>query len=787
MLQKLIIHEGSSRTETKWVGKEYSWDELVSKLSVHIRRKETMLDYVNMSVSARSSLKDSGGFVGGSLKGGRRTIDNVAWRSLITLDADNGSDAMIEKFRSLGLSGVIYSTFSHTPEKPKYRVVIPTETPVPVDFYVALINYFANVLDEVHFDSSTDDPSRLMYWPCCPTDAEPYFEEFKGDFFNHETFFEKHPHWLDASMWHLSASRRKSITDRIHKNEVEDPTLKRPPIGTFCRLYGIRRTLEDLLPGIYIDGSSDDRYTYYLSELKDGAIVYDDKWLYSHHGHDPVNGLLCNSWDLVRLHKFGHKDKGVQLSSDINKHPSHLAMLEYVEGMEDVSQAIVHEVWIESQKALSDDFEDCDWMSYIRVNKKGVPVDNIQNCRNFLLHDPRLKDKIRYNELADRMQACKSLPWRGGLDVSWSDADTARLYLYFESMGIKNRSNITNAWSGIVFDKRFHPIRDYLNGLSWDGVSRIESLFIDYLGAKDTVFVREATRKWMVAAVARVMEPGAQFDSMLLLIGPQGVGKSTILRRLAGPEWFTDSLDKLGGGKESAEQLKGYWVICIDELSALKKVGEAQEQVKNFISRRSDSFRPAYGHHVVDNPRQCVFAGTTNEKEFLRDYTGARRFWPIEVYTKHEDIWSEKFPRDQLWAEAYTLYILGEELRLSEEAEALSIKVQQEHTVVHDMTSSIIEFIKRPIPESWYDMELSARRNWLANEPNDEPTMLRKFITSWEIYCEFMGYDPTDLPSKKSREINDYLRSIRFLKYEGSMRLKPYGKCRIYVVERNEL
>lgn len=201
---------------------------------------------------------------------------------------------------------------------------------------------------------------------------------------------------------------------------------------------------------------------------------------------------------------------------------------------------------------------------------------------------------------------------------------------------------------------RFHPIKDYLESLKWDGISRIDHILIDHAGAEDTDLTRAITSRWLIQAVARIYEPGCTADATLVLEGPQGLGKSTLLRELFGDRWFTDHLPDIGS-KDALVQLRGVWCVEIAELATLGRVDAAK--IKAFLTSRIDRYRDPYGRMVADFPRTCIFAGTVNPGAdgYMKDPTGARRFWPVTVSGKI-DTTSIRNSRDQIWAEALTRY-----------------------------------------------------------------------------------------------------------------------------------
>jgi len=253
-----------------------------------------------------------------------------------------------------------------------------------------------------------------------------------------------------------------------------------------------------------------------------------------------------------------------------------------------------------------------------------------------------------------------NLPWHRLLNKKegdqWKDSDDSSLRHYIEKVyRITSPMKINDGLLIVEEKNKFHPIRDYFNSLVWDGVKRVDNLFIDYLGASDTKYNRMVTRKALVAGVARIFNPGVKFDYMLVLVGKQGVGKSHILS-LLGQNWYSDSFNTVQG-KEAYEQLQDAWIIEMAELTAAKKA--ETEAVKHFISKREDIYRVAYGKRVTKFPMQCVFFGTTNEMDFLKDKTGNRRFWPVMV-EKHrikKNLWREDIKAEihQIWAEAVEL------------------------------------------------------------------------------------------------------------------------------------
>lgn len=307
----------------------------------------------------------------------------------------------------------------------------------------------------------------------------------------------------------------------------------------------------------------------------------------------------------------------------------------------------------EAFDGVPEEHEDDSWTAQLDVDANGGYRKTIDNMLIVLRNDPLLKGKIALDEFAARGVAAGALPWdnRTGQRV-WSDNDDAGAQWYLEvRYGLTGKDKVMNALSLCAQGNRFNELVDYLNTLEWDGEPRLDTLLIDYLGAEDNVYTRAVMRKSLAAAVARAMVPGTKYDYMPIFTGPQGIGKSTFLR-LLGKKWFSDSLQTFEG-KEAAEMLQGTWINEIGELNGMTR--SEVNQVKQHLSKTEDIYRVPYGRRTDVYPRRCVFFGTTNDAEFLRDNTGNRRFWPVDlgVVAPKKCIFSELAAEvDQVWAEA---------------------------------------------------------------------------------------------------------------------------------------
>lgn len=782
----LSIAIGLNVSSKVWKNTKITWSSLIQKLSTPVVTAETYKRFINASKEEQGKIKDVGGFVGGFLTNGRRDKTNVLYRQLITLDIDFSHENFWWDFTMLfGCAAVIHSTHKSCPEKPRHRLIIPIDREVSQEEYQAIARKVAGDLNIDLFDQSTFDVNRLMFWPSVSSDAEYYFEYQDGPFLEADYVLGLYNDWHDTSEWPTASDSNDVIRQAIKKQE--DPEDKKGIIGLFCRTYTIQDTIETFLTEVYTS-AGDNRYTYINGSTAAGLITYDDKFAYSHHGTDPAGGRLCNAFDLVRIHKFGHLDTGKEKEDKDKK--SFKAMEEFASKDPLVKKHIAEEKFAEAkfefaeEAALAIEEEvDNSWVTQLDANTKGEYDNSANNLNIIIQHDQFLKDTFKLNTFDNRRYVTRSLPWRKVDTMEpLRDVDYSGVRNYIECVyGIVSNQKVDDALALEFEKKRFHPITEYLKMLVWDKKPRIDTLLIDYFGAEDNAYTRASIRKMLCAAVARVFEPGIKFDTALILVGPQETYKSTFIKKL-GKRWFSDTFTTVQG-KESFEQLQGAWIIEMAELSGLKKA--EVETIKHFISKREDQFRPAYGRTVEIYKRQCVFFGTTNKDDFLRDPTGNRRFLPIDVRPEFvtklvpEDLTEEEI--DQIWAEAYMLYRAGEPLYMTGEEDVIAKIEQHKHSETDERKGVIEEYLNKKYPDNWNDMDLYDRRHWLEDPLSQNGTVQKDFVCVAEIWCECLGKDKTDMSRYNTREVNEILRSLPEWEYINSTKnFSIYGKQKYY-------
>ncbi|MFM1524787.1 MULTISPECIES: VapE domain-containing protein [Helcococcus] len=763
------IAYGNSRMDKKWKNSDITWEDFSKKVSKTQRTTETVDEYRKMKKVDQDNIKDVGGFVGGHLKDGRRKKGNVIKRSMLTLDMDYSTTTIWDEISMFfPFACLIYSTHKHTKENPRLRLVIPLGRDISADEYSAVSRMVAKEIGIDYFDDTTYEPERLMYWPSTPKNGDFIFEKQDGSFLDPDKYLSLYDDWKDVTTWPVS-SRQSEIINKSVKHQ-KDPLIKEGVVGAFCRTYSIDDVIEKFLSDIYEPSAIEGRYDYIPADSQAGVQVFDGKFSYSHHATDPACSKLLNAFDLVRVHRF----------SDIDEKESFKLMAAFAVSDEEVKKTI----FSEREKEITEDFDEDDWMTLLELDKRGNVRETLDNLVCIFRHDKNLKS-IAFNSHRDGIDAKGDLPWKQ-IKPGWNDTDNASLKVYLSSKyGVYTPTKTKDALQAVASERRYHPIKEYLESLpEWDGVKRIEDLFIDYFGAEDTIYTKAVSRKMMVAAVARIYKPGTKFDSVPILNGPQGIGKSTFFSKLSG-RWFSDSLTLTDmKDKSGAEKLQGYWILELGELAGMRKTDV--EVVKSFISREDDKYRAAYGVNVESHPRQCIIVGSTNaESGFLRDITGNRRFWPIRISgeskKKSWDITKEDV--SQYWAEAIYLYKKGEKLYLSSEESKYAMNEQDIAMETDDREGIIREYLDKLLPKNWAELSIFERKNFLNGTEFGESigSEVRMEVSNLEIWAECFGREPSALKPQDSYAIAAIMKKIEGWKREGYRTQPIYGRQRIYI------
>ena len=774
--KKLKISVAKSRKSLKWITEEIKWSDFIKKVSNPIRTLETYEQFIRMKKSQQDELKDVGGFVAGELKDGRRKAENILNRCLVTLDADNIEPGQTQKVLNLvdglGCAYAIYSTRKHCEAKPRLRIIIPTDRVLTTEEYEPTARKIASFIGMEIMDSSTFEPSRLMYWPSCSKDSNFVFRYADKPFASCDGILCMYNNWKDSSEWPKIANEPEIIKKEITKQR--NPLEKDNIVGAFCKVYDIYQVIATFLSDIYEPGNQADKYTYLNGSVANGATVYGGgKWLYSFHATDPASRTLCNSFDLVRIHKFRHLDDGAKEGTPTNRLPSYMEMCKFALADPEVNKLFKKEKFSKAVEEFGDtsetsETENKDWMQHLSLTQDGNLLKSADNALLILENDIKLKDKLIFDRFSGRFLVTGKLPWdynSNGEKRDWDDTDEAclRNYLSRKPYKFEATKKIEDALCELTKKKSIHVVQEYFKSLCWDGTPRLDTLLIDYLGAEDSQYTRAVIRKELVAAVSRVMtEKPIKFDNMIILTGKQGIGKSTFLDKLA-HGWFSDNVKDFNN-KDTLLQMQKCLIIEIGELQAFNKADI--NALKQFMSQKTDTFRAPYARKTVEHPRHCVFFGTTNESEFLKDKTGNRRYWPVEceVQQPTKNVFTDltDYEVDQIWAETIEIYKKGKEkLYLEGEEEKQALNKQEAHLETHPWEGPIREFINQKVTRNWLQLSILTRKNF-GMTANDENVVERDRICAAEIWCECLNNDLKNMKVSDAKTINGILSTLKF-------------------------
>jgi len=767
-----------------------NWGEFYTKLKVPVQSTETLVEFLRLNKTKQDDLKDVGGFTYAQLKDGRRRISSVVGMDFIALDMDNilpgETQNVLNIIRSIGLESIVYSTRKHEGARPRLRCLFLVDRTMHPDEYEPTARYVANAIGINMCDPTTFDTNRIYYWPSVCRGAEYVCERFEGNMLSVDGVLATYRDWRDVSEWPRAASEEENRLKTAAKQA--DPTEKKGIVGAFCRVYDVEAVIEKFLPGVY-ESAGEGRYTYTGGSTAGGAIVYGDgKFLFSHHATDPAGGMLSNSFDLVRLHKFGELDGDSRPNTPVHKLPSYKAMGQFAAEDSDVKHILLEDRYQNAIDEFSttssnhtEPVEDIntDWLNKLKLNSNNGSIEKtIDNIVIILENDTLLQGKMALDEFAVRGMVLGDVPWNSKKEPRlWTDVDSSGLYHYVEKVyGISTETKVNHALRLVSYNHKYNSVKQYLESCVWDGKSRIDTLFIDYLGAEDNVYTRAVARKSLVAAVARAVEEKCvKYDSVPILVGKQGIGKSTFLKILA-RDWFSDSLQSFEG-KDAVEIIQGVWINEIGELQGLLR-SEANV-AKQFLSKEFDIYRVPYGRQAEKFPRRCVFFGTTNDSDFLKDKTGNRRYLPIttDITKATKSIFSDLEKEvDSIWGEAVAYWKLGESLYLEGEAKEIAEQSQEQYRESNAKEGIIYEFVNRKIPANWRKLDIETRRMFYSGHYTYTTELIhRDRICAAEVWCECFGKNLSNIRRSDSAEINAILANIPYPGWEKDRSSRQYG------------
>lgn len=828
--------------------KTYRWGRLCERMVETVRDNITIDQYNKLSQRDRHERKNQGWFVGGTFKDGRRKGANIESRSLLAYDLDECSVELYRELlkpRTNFLAGFEYflhTTRSHTPESPRIRVVIPLAREVTSAEFSAVIRLVAY---RIHADMDQIDPvsfriTQFMFWPTTSKDGEYKTKWNYGKLLDPDAVIaDWNDDWKDLSRLPHSPRESKQAYDGAHK--PQDPRTKRGVIGAWCRAHTISEIIDEWLPDVYAlgDMQSDgtQRYTYLKGSTTNGMVVYEnDTYAWSNHSTDPGADKLLNPFDFMRVHWFGHLDKDdaeYEEGGDVTKLKSYKAMVEFaqedagtiaelqkanydLEAMANDSHWDIEEddpiepppeskVEESREPAPAAAVDDKAWMKGLSVNKDGIIKSDLHNIIHILENDARFKGAFAYNMFINqtvvvRRIRSKHLRRDAGpvKDKANGDPLTDVVVTFARSIieaprgegnhgwGIKvSEQNIWGAIYAAAYGNRFHPVQRYLEACKWDGVPRLKKMLHTYWHVEDNTYHEQVGFLTMIAAVARVYEPGHKFDFVPIFEGRQGLLKSTAISTISGADWFVEFHAKIGDTRAVVENIQGKWFVELPELVSLMDDKASVEALKALFSGKSDRTRQAYLRTAQDFPRQCIFSGTTNNREYLRDATGNRRYWIVELPDIPIDVPGLRRDRDLIWAEAREEYFwFRRQPQFKDKTVPLPLFLPPAESAVAEALQGIKTIvtrtdIRRGLIEAWLDTPVPMSRvrpGWrndgedLEDMTTDEPKLLRNRVCVADI-VHFVLHGAKDDYSL-SREVGGILSNL-----PGWKRYPGRGKC----------
>ena len=723
--------------------------------------------------------KDCGAYMAGKATSTSRKDSRVEYRSMVTLDADTAESDLPARVEGLGLTALVHSTYSHTTDKPRYRVIIPLMGPgLTEEEYPRAARGLMEALGKEQFDTTCDQPKRIMYGPSAANPDQYEVYSYDGE--------------PATARGLLECFGGFSSTPEHKRGPKTDPYKLPGVIGAFNRLYDMNRAVEEFnLPYEQVD---ENRWHYIHAKSSGGVCVYPDGYVYSNHASDPAGGRALCMFDLVAMHKFADLDEAADtpLNTAPKDRPSIQKALQEFTELLDVKKEMLG-VNIE---LFSNDGEKAgaDWVSKLHVHPKtGKTLDDGYNWRLLSEHDPVLSG-LAYNTMNLATITHRDFPWRKvtpGKNDQLTEADREEISDHLEctyNMRYPSERRLNGAISKVAQKNAFHPVEKYLEGLQWDGESRIET----WLPGEVNAYKRSVARLTAVQAVARMLEPGIKVDNCLILAGGEGLGKSWFIERMA--RGWTCTLGPIdrGSARDTIMIMSRSWVAVADEGYSLKKADA--DNMKNFITRTHDEVRLPYARETVELARRQVIWGTTNDPTFLRAQEGNRRFLIVNVTEKLD---FDKYTReyvDQVWAEAVHIWkesrakygVEGNpDLYLNDAEEEVAKEVRGEATEEEPLVGLIESYLETLVPENWERMPIDDRIMWLRSSEQGlvKPGTHRiERVCSLEIWRIALEGRDAKISRRDSLEITEALRKIPGWESSGAKRASfpHFGQQRFF-------
>lgn len=750
--------------------------------------------------------KQEKSYLPGELKNHHRKSVNVINRSVITLDLDGALEGGFEALCGF-LGGFYYlwhTTYSHSEEKPSYRFLVPLAEPVTSGQYGDLVRQIIAANPNASIDVSSAKPAQIMFTPACK-------DPFSYDYGVHEGAL------VNGSQWLASVNGGERVVPLGRLDKKGEPSEAPGIVGQFNRAYP---NLDELIAVFELpyelDGATRRyRYTGSSATATPGMREIDERpgLYYSWHAHDPAAGYAQNAFDLVRIHKFGHLD--ADYKGPAGRAPSYTACRDFLdthEGFNKRAAAQAYETVVSNlttqetnrgeQTALAretdtsvevlttEEIDHTEWVSQLEVDRKtGKFVDSLDNLKLIFNNDPKMK-VVGWCERGEYFTDAGPHNWpRTKRSPKLTEHQRQLIRNRYETVyGLK----IPLERLSQVFTERkevnsFDPVKVYLESLQWDGNKRMETCLP---GVEDTEYNRMVARKVLIAAVARAFEPGVKVDETLILVGPEGIGKSSWIEEMS--KGFSVEFQSIES-KDTVQILSETWIAMAEESEVVSK--SDFNRLKSFLTQTSDTYRVPYAVEPETRLRRWVVWGSTNDMELLRERDGNRRFLMVEcVRPRDFDLLTPEYV-DQIWAEAVHAYLMGESHVMNSFERELARSAREQHIHSDALTESITEHLRLPITPDWHEKKPESLRTivgqWNADVIGTTGDKERDFITPKEVWVEVEGQSLAEFTLRDQSRVKDSLQALVrrgvLTRSETKIRVPNQGKQFLYFVNHDKL
>lgn len=745
-------------------------------------------------------------YLPGELKNHHRKSVNVINRSVITLDLDGALEGGFEALCGF-LSDFYYfwhTTYSHSEEKPSYRFLVPLTEPVTPGQYGDLVRQIIAANPQASIDAASAKPAQIMFTPACK-------DPFSYDYGVHEGSL------VNGAQWLASVNGGESVVPLGRLDKKGEPAEAPGIVGQFNRAYP---NLDELIAVFELpyelDGASGRyRYTGSSATATPGMRELDERpgLYYSWHAHDPAAGYAQNAFDLVRIHKFGHLD--TEYKGPVNRAPSYTACRDFLDTHKDFNKRAAAQAYETVVSSLSDqenggaerttparethtnvevltteEIDNTQWVSQLEVDRKtGKFVDSLSNLTLIFDNDPKMKG-VGWCERGEYFTEADPHNWPN-TKQSPKLTENQKVLLrnrYEKVYGLRvPPERLVQIFAERKVVNSFDPVRVYLESLHWDGNKRMETCLP---GVEDTEYNRMVARKVLLAAVARTFEPGVKVDEALILVGPEGTGKSSWIKEMS--KGFSVEFQNIES-KDTIQILSETWIAMAEESEVVAK--SDFNRLKSFLTQNSDTYRVPYAVEPETRLRRWVVWGSTNDMELLRERDGNRRFLMVEcVRPRDFDLLTPEYV-DQIWAEAVHAYMMGESHVMNSYERELARSAREQHIHSDALTESIAEHLRLPITSDWHEKKPETLRSivgqWNVDVIGSTGDKERDFITPKEVWVEVEGMSLADFTLRNQSRVKDSLQALVrrgvLTRSETKIRVPNQGKQFLYFVNHDKL